>query len=373
MGILSKPRTKEAFREKISSQGKGSQEGFFIAIGNFENFCMEKYGKVDIIPDMLKAPENEIIDTLQLWINYLNVDLAASTSIVYFSRLKKYLHYMGIKINDQDVKNELEFRRVPQEELYGLTLEDIHIILEQFNYKTVTQYMCQLSSLMRIGEITKLRKKHLILDKQNIVIKIPSTIAKRNKARTTFFSKEASTRLRPLLRTLADDDLIFAKSNDSRYAGMNSGQMLRRALKKSGLDMKKENGRNMINTHSFRAYGITKLDRHDSIFAKKISGHVAYQGQYDRLDDNEKLALYEKFEYELTIDQTKRDKAKIDQLEADAKVKMEIMARQIESLQATLDEQTKRLDQSPKEIMAKQIESLQATLDEQTKRLDQKD
>ena len=168
MGILSVARTKESFRDKISSQKTGSVEGFFITIDNFEKFSMEKFGKVNIIPDMLEGTDQEIIDTLQAWINFMNVDLAASTVKMYFSRLKKYLHYMGIKINEQDVKNELEFRRLPKEELYGLTLDDIQKILDQFGYHTKVQFMCQLSSLMRIGELTQLRKKHLILNRENI-------------------------------------------------------------------------------------------------------------------------------------------------------------------------------------------------------------
>ena len=53
MGILSVARTKESFRDKISSQKTGSVEGFFITIDNFEKFSMEKFGKVNIILDML--------------------------------------------------------------------------------------------------------------------------------------------------------------------------------------------------------------------------------------------------------------------------------------------------------------------------------
>jgi len=45
----------------------------------------------------------------------------ASSVKIYFSRLKTYLHYMGIKLNDQDVKVELNFKHKVQEEMYGLT------------------------------------------------------------------------------------------------------------------------------------------------------------------------------------------------------------------------------------------------------------
>ncbi len=121
---------------------------------------MEKFGKVNIIPELKESPDEELFDTLQSWINW-NKSRSPSTVKIYFSRLKKYLHYMGIKLNEHDIKEELDFRRIVDEELYGLLLEDIQKIFNQFNYKTRVQFLCQLSGLMRIGETVQLRKKHL--------------------------------------------------------------------------------------------------------------------------------------------------------------------------------------------------------------------
>jgi hypothetical protein len=166
---------------------------------------------------------------------------------------------------------------------------------------------------MRIGELTQLRKKHLIADKENIIVKIPASIAKLKKGRTTFFSIGASRLLRPLLRKVEDDDLVFGIKSDTNVA-----QILRRVLIKTGLDMKYEtNGTFMINTHSFRAYGITKLSRHDPNFAKKIAGQKGYLDQYDRLNDKEKLALYQKYEIDLIIDDTAKLKAENEKLETE--------------------------------------------------------
>jgi len=61
MPLKIQPRSKETFRDKISSQAKGSQDGFFLAIKNFENFSMEKHGKVDIISDMKELEDSQII------------------------------------------------------------------------------------------------------------------------------------------------------------------------------------------------------------------------------------------------------------------------------------------------------------------------
>ncbi len=336
MGLLSSVRTKETFRYKMKSQAEGSQEGNLIAIDNFEKFSMEAYGNVNIIPDLLKATQNEVFDMLQKWINW-NSKRAPSTITVYFSRLRKYLHYMGIKLDSQDVKNELTFKHSVQEELYGLTLDDIRKILNTLDFHTKVQFMCQLSSLMRIGEIIQLRKKHLILDKQNIIVRIPPTIAKFNKGRTTYFSKESSALLRPKLRRLDDEDLVFASNENSRYAEINAEQKLRRAIVRVGLDMRYEStNRFYINTHSFRAYGITKLSRHDPNFAKKIAGQKGYLLQYDRMSDEDKLEVYQKFEDELIIDDSLKQKQKIMKLEIDNEVKIKSLQDQLDSVMELL-------------------------------------
>jgi integrase len=354
MGILTNTRTKETFRSKIEGQSEGSQSGTFLSINNFESFCMQEYGKANIIPDMLKSTDDEVYDTLQNWISYMNntptkrtgKSLDPATVKMYFSRVNVYLRYMGIKLHAEDVKAELSFKRVSQEERYSLQLDDINKILDNIYFPMKVQLLCQLSSLMRIGEIVQLRKKHLILDKQNMVVKIPSAIAKLKKARTTVFSKEASAALRPKLRGLSDNDLVFGSNEKAILAEQNSGQILRRLLEKIGLDMKNSKGNNEINTHSFRAYGYTKLADHDPVFARKIAGHNGYlENVYSRKNDDELLARYQEFEYELTIDQTKKDKVKIAQLEEDAKIKMEAMAKRLETLEGIMKEKDKRLNQ----------------------------
>lgn len=304
-------RSRITFMERMSSKDPKTLRSYNMAINNFENFCMEKYGKADFVSELKEYDNDTLFDFLQSWINWNN-KLLPSTTRILFSRIKKYLYHRGVKLHQQDINEELEFRTQIQEERYGLTLNDIQTIIKNMRYKHKTQFICQLSSLMRIGELTQLRKKHLISDKQNIIVKIPATIAKLKKGRTTFFSKEASTLLRPILRKIEDNDLVFGIKSD-----VNVAQILRRVLKKTGLDMKYESsGDFMINTHSFRAYGITKLSRRDPNFAKKIAGQKGYLDQYDRITDEEKLTLYQKFEDDLIIDDSEKQKAEIKKLES---------------------------------------------------------
>ena len=311
-------RNKESLLMKKKNLGTASN--YKSAINNFENFCMEKYGKADIIEDLKKHTDNEILDVIQGWINY-NDKLSPNTVLNMFSRVKKYLHHRGIKLHPQDIKEELEFKRTVEEELYPLTTENIQSIIKEMRHKHSVQFMCQSSSLMRIGEIVQLRKKHFILNNENFIVKLPTTITKFNKARTTFVSKEVTKLLRPILKELDDNDLVFGSNEKVHLAETNSEQILARVLEKIGLNERYEsNNRYKINTHSFRAFGITKLSRHDSNFSKKIAGQKGYLLQYDRMTDEEKLELYQKFEYDLIIDTTEKQKVEIDRLKEEKAV-----------------------------------------------------
>jgi len=44
--------------------------------------------------------------------------------------------------------------------------------------------------------MVQLKKKHLILEHKNIIVKLPPTITKFSKGRTTFFSKQTYTSIR---------------------------------------------------------------------------------------------------------------------------------------------------------------------------------
>jgi len=291
---------------KIASKDEGTQAGYKTALNNFENFTMEKYGKADYISELKEYDFERLYEFLQEWINW-NKKRSPRTVVNFFSRVKKYLYHRGIKLDLQDIKEELDFPNLIEEELYSITVDDINSIFKEMQYKQKTQFLCQSSSLMRIGEMIQLRKRHLILSNQNIIVKIPATIAKFKKGRTTFFSKEASKMLRPLLREMDDNDLVFGSSENKKYSEINSEQILRRIIKKIGLDMRYEStNRFFINTHSFRAFGIGKLSRHDPNFAKKLAGQKGYLMQYDRMTDQEKLELYQKFESDLMISQTEK-------------------------------------------------------------------
>lgn len=100
-------RNRETFMNK--KRNPGTVSNYKSALNNFENFSMQKYGKADIIDDLKKHTDEEILDVLQAWINY-NDNLNPATVLNMFSRIKKYLHHRGIKLHPQDIKEEIQFQ-----------------------------------------------------------------------------------------------------------------------------------------------------------------------------------------------------------------------------------------------------------------------
>ena len=108
----------------------------------------------------------------------------------------------------------------------------------------------------------------------------------------------------PRLKNLNDDDKVFSYSNIKlRNIGDSYQQAIIRYLKKTGLAQKYSTGRYKITTHSFRAFFITKVSRHDPNLAKYFAGQEQSRDLlvYDRLTLDEKLQKYIEFELDLLM------------------------------------------------------------------------
>ncbi len=318
-------RTKDTFFEKISVRDPKTVDAYRKRIKIFERFLTEK----NIPFDDLRG--DDLYDILQSYINWLHKDHAPSTISNYFTSIRKYLHYMRVNITSDDVEENLELPKKIEKELHPLKLSEILRIFENLRYVDQCLFLCMLSSGMRIGEITQLRKRDLIMG-DRIIVKIPSRIAKFKRGRTTIFSVEVGVRIAPILKKLQDDDLIFGTSDN------NKEQILRNSLDKCGLDMRYDDtGNYQINTHSFRAYFVTKVSRHDPNIAKKMSGEKGYLLQYDRLSEDELLVEYLKFEPDLLIyekqvtdgDKMKKLEDRIDKLKIENEKTVENMVRKV--------------------------------------------
>lgn len=303
---LTETRSLETYRLKIQKKSKSAREQFENAYKKYTLFCNNPEQRITTLKS---SPESASLDEIQNFYNFLTNH--PRTNKIYTQQLAKFFRYMGIKVSNELIKEEVDFVKVPQEELHPLNIEEIRTILASCVYHKKALFLTQLSSGIRIGELVQLRKKHLtfIPEAQIFMIKIPTTIAKFQKARTTFVSIEATKALQMILRGKQDEDLIFATNEDPDTAKKAEIAYLNNIKDRVGLNKKYEsNHTDLIGTHSFRAFFITQLSRHDPNLAKLLAGQKGYLLQYDRLSDQDKLELYKKFESDLLVfDDTKKD------------------------------------------------------------------
>jgi integrase len=323
--FLSKKRNKEDYLKKISSEPLGTIKNRIRTIGNFEIFIKTKYDDrtVDQIFEELETIkvqksetnyEDALYDMLQDWINWnFKKGNANSTIRTMFANLRKYLYYRGIKTNPQDIKENLKLGKKLEVERHPLSQQEYKDIINGFTKHPRRQalYLFLGSSGCRMGETLRLRKKDFDFSQARIKINVPAEYTKTRKARSTYISKEAEIRLKPILDKLNPDDLVFSREYpDPLHASIVEQRILNDLLKRIGLDERySSNNFRKITSHSFRAYFFTKATRkHGENYAHRIVGHNGYLMQYDRLTEDEKLQMYMELEPDLVIfDQTKNE------------------------------------------------------------------
>ena len=333
--FLVKERTKETYLQKISSEPQGTQQNRIVTINNFERFVSELYEEktiesvIEELKILKKTEEDKyfdaLYDLLQEWINWnTEQGIESSTQRTFFSYLRNYLYYRGIKTDQQDIKENLKFGKKIDVERHPLSQEEYRMIIDAIrNPKQKALFLLLGSSGMRIGEAMQLKKKDLDLSQERIKINIPAEITKTRKGRSTYMSKETEKTLKPFLNDYADDGFIFdiGRTKDRSKRAARESTNLRTVLKRLNLDDRyPSNNHGKITTHSFRAYFFTAATRrHGENYAHRLTGHSGYLMQYDRMTEKEKLDMYIELEQDLMIyDQTKNE-LEIERLQKDNK------------------------------------------------------
>ena len=301
-------RTIASYREHIDVRADTTKRIFESAYGSFP-------GIEELIDS--QPSDDDVYDYLQKCINDMHKrSNSLSTIKVYFGQVKQYLHFRGIKLNPIDIKQSLNFPKLHKEEMRPLGLSTFQSILKNCSRKKEMLYLAQSSSGMRIGEMLQLRKSDVHTNLARLLVRIPAKYTKTGMARTTFFSAEAAKMVMPRLNKIDDGDLVFGTGCDLNSGVSIEGAYLSKLQKRIGINDKYEtNGRNVITTHTFRAYFITKVSRKDPNLAKFFAGQKGYMLQYDRLSDEEKLALYVEIEPSLLVSDKARDRERIRNLE----------------------------------------------------------
>lgn len=159
-----------------------------------------------------------------MWINHLSsVGKSPKTVHDYFSFVKLYLHYRGIRLTAEDVRQSIDFPARINEEKSPLVPETIRDILNTASYGKRGLYLALLSSGMRMGEAVQLRKKDVFMGFGRILIRMPARITKTKQGRTTYVSREAGKFIMSKLRKISDDGggddgLVFGTNADPGMA-----------------------------------------------------------------------------------------------------------------------------------------------------------
>ncbi len=107
----------------------------------------------------LEEREQSTCDVYQSWINWnYKKGTSSKTLKVYFSLLKPYVHYRGIKISDKEIKDNVNLPKIIKEQKEPLTIQKIHDILKIAGFDKKSLYLCLLSSGMRIGDAVQIKK-----------------------------------------------------------------------------------------------------------------------------------------------------------------------------------------------------------------------
>ena len=339
MTFLSKKRTRDTYFEKISTKSKSFNNSTRIVIDQFDLFCNYEYShdSESVIQEFLNLDETQreesACDVYQSWINWsFKKGISPKTLKVYFSLLKSYLHYRGIKISEKDIKANVTLPKLIKEEKHPLSMDQIHDILKIASYSKKSLYLALLSSGMRIGEAVQIRKKDTSFSSGRLSVKIPARITKTKTGRTVYISKEATNAITPKRNKIEDDDLLWGTNDNYLTAVQADVKAFSKYVDKLGLDERYDSGTRKITLHSFRAFFFTRAARiHDENYAHMMTGHGGYLMEYDRLEEEQKLDMYLDLEGELlAYDQTK-NQLKIKKLQ-EANLKLSEQGEEINDL-----------------------------------------
>jgi len=357
LSIITKKKTTGTFLASLDSLPKNTiycqkntVSKFTVFVRETQNLTPDQFCEELLI--MKKQDEEEYINTLytilQDFIDDMNTKISANSIKTNFAYLRTFLYYLGVRTNQQDVKMMLKFPKVSHEEKYPLKIEELRKIIDHFTRYPMIKacFQAQASSGMRIGEVLAVRKRDLVF-KERIHIYIKASGSKNLRGRTVILSKETQETMKTYLDDLNDDDLVFYRgvTENEKARQINALRNLRVCLDRLNLDMKYENGKYKISSHSLRSFFFTQAVRkHGENYAHRMTGHSGYLMQYDRMNDEEKLKMYLELEPDLSIYATTKADLEIERLKI-------LQTKENKNLKEELDELKHQLAQQGMDIL----------------------
>jgi site-specific recombinase XerD len=288
------------YEKNIFNVSERTKQSYSTALNNFEDFCYQKTQDIEIVKKLKKIEDKHLWVFLQKWIDS-NSNLEPGSVKIFFSHIKKYLYFCGIKITNQEINENLKFVTAHKKPLYLLTQKEITKILNELSYRDKTLFLCQISSGLGIGELVQLTKSQLTYVNHRMIVTLNPL---KYNEKITVFGKESTDMIKPILRTKDKDDFIFGTNKNSHYSEINKEQVLRRALKRCCLDMTYPNSRrHKINTSSFRYFHFVNVSEYDYNFACYLRGcdNKINLVKIDKMPNEELLDRYFEIEDKLRI------------------------------------------------------------------------
>lgn len=127
MTFLDTRRTAKSYEEKLDAKPENTRTSHYTTLNNFEKFCQEKFdrSKEDVIDEFLNVEKYVIFTTIQNWIDWnIKNNKSPSTLVTWFSNLNTYFYYKGLDLSQREIKENLDFPKKLQKDLYGVQPEE---------------------------------------------------------------------------------------------------------------------------------------------------------------------------------------------------------------------------------------------------------
>jgi integrase len=350
LGYINELLTREEFFKKIYNKSKSidSEGNAKSYLATLDHYSKDKYGletgqimadlRLDVKSTNSQAKVFRYLNDYVEWLleNHPNIIIKrgknksaltylkaknANSITAYFSMARRYLKLCGgIRINDDDIRDYITFPRsiTDDEEAQPLTPEIARDVISRTrDQKRVTLYYFMKDTGFRISEAGSTQKKHIHLETKPPSVFLPKANSKGKVASSwVYLTNETAKRIVILIKNLDDQDYPFKRYNEQplKQFRENELEVLRIVYKKIGLNERySHNNRYKFNIHSWRAFCATQYAKNTSEEAAHgYIRHKKYLQQYIRKTDSEKIQLFERASFDLTLDESARKQVELD-------------------------------------------------------------
>lgn len=311
------------------------------------------YYKLSDFDSILKIPKDELQDMVLTYVIHTKKRVSPNSVPSFMKPIKLFLEVNDVELGWKKI-SRLYPAKVKASGDSAWQTEDIQKMLEtttQLKNKAIIHFLS--STGIRVGALTDLRLEHL-RDMPN-GCKLVLVYEDSTEEYETFLTPEATTSLdnylderRKLGEILTNDSILFRTNfvlvfETPRPMSTKSTQsLILRAVNNAGIRGQKKNGRYATQSaHGFRKRFDTILKLNNSVndsAIEKMMGHKnGIRGVYFQATTEQLFQEFQKGIPDLTIDQTEKQKIKIQTLESEKDIQLKDQNIQMKDMQEQID------------------------------------